>query len=168
MAFVIERHALIDLMQADKSLTRLASAELGPIHIPSVVLNEIRNTNQINCKRLGLSVVECSIEHLVDASHGNVGLSFRDSLTIIVARQLNWGCIVNDPVVSAACTKNCVAVLCGLDLIAELVRRLRLPCKRAIRAARALHHNNPRHVSKENIGQCENQIEDFCRQRKGR
>jgi rRNA-processing protein FCF1 len=166
--FVVDLNTLIDLIEADKSVIRLVGNHLGPIYIPSVVLNQIEKASQVGVRRLGVRKAECTIEHLFDARQPRTGLSFRDRLCLIIARMGNWVLITNDPVLRTACAADQIRSLCALDIVIELVRLLHLPCRKAIRVVRNLHSVNSHHVSKESVTQCERRVETLCRKRRQR
>jgi hypothetical protein len=138
---------LSDFVEADVSVLGLIAKCLGPLQVPSLILPQVKNLDVQSCKRLGLGVIECTVEQMLEAGFWNAGLSFEDRICMIIARDVNSTCVTNEFVLQKACAQIGVETLGGLDLIVELRRRLHISASRAEKILRALHSANPYQIS---------------------
>jgi hypothetical protein len=139
---------LTDFVEADMSVLGLIAKHLGPLQVPSLILPQVKKLDGPSCKRLGLEVIECTAEQLLEAGFRNAGLSFEDRICIILARDGNSACVTNEVVLQKACAQIGIATLGGPDLIVELRRRLHISASKAEKILRALHSVNPYHITK--------------------
>lgn len=80
---IMDANVLIDLCEADRTLIRLISQHVGPIHVPLPVLQEVDQIDEAQCADLGILLVEPSLQTAIDAAtHRRAGLSFNDHLCL--------------------------------------------------------------------------------------
>ncbi len=58
MLLIIDANVLIDYTNTDLSVLKLVANHLGPIHVPSVVLDEVEQLSEEDCESIGLIVLE--------------------------------------------------------------------------------------------------------------
>ena len=87
------------------------------------------------------------MDQLTEAGTGEGPLSFADRLCLVLARDEGYVCVTNDRRLRSECSRMSVAVLWGLELMVELVRRKHLSARTATETARAIHASNPQHIS---------------------
>ncbi len=148
LVLVADGGILADFVEADMSVLRLTAKHLGPLRIPSPVLPQVKGIDGFACRRLGLEVVECTTEQLLEAGRWKAGLSFEDRICLIVARDGNSACVTNEVVLQKACVQNGIVTLWGPDLVAELRRRLHISSGKAEKVLRSLHAINPHQISR--------------------
>ena len=146
---VVDANVLIDYVAADETILSLATRFMGTIQVPRLILNEVDQLAETDCDRLGLRVVEASLEQLEEARQGSKGLSFNDRICLILARDSGWTCVTNDRALRKACEKISVSVLWGLELMLDLVAGGHLALESALQVARAIQATNPRHITAE-------------------
>jgi predicted nucleic acid-binding protein len=146
---IVDANVLIDYLQADEHILVLAGRHLGTLHVVREVVDEVEGLDDDRCAELGLFIVEATTEQLLEAGRRSTpGLSFEDTLCLILARENRWTCVTNDRALRGACAASEVQVLWGLQLMAELVAAGGVSAKAAVAAAEAIHLTNPAHISK--------------------
>jgi rRNA-processing protein FCF1 len=146
---VVDANVLIDYATADATILRLATRFVGMIHVPRLILEEVKQLGETDCERLGLRIVEASFQQLAEARQGSRGLSFNDRVCLILARDSGWICVTNDRALRKACEGISVSVLWGLELMLDLVAGGHLAPEVALQAAQAIQLANPRHITDE-------------------
>jgi len=145
---------LIDYANSDLTILTLVTNHIGPVYVPSVVLDEVDQLSEDDCESLGLSVVEESIEILIAAGEKRGALSFEDHVCLLLAKKNGWTCVSNDKPLHRTCNKEKVNIMWGLRLMIELVGMGILNKKSALEIAETIHVSNPRHIT-------ENIVENF-------
>ena len=146
---LVDADVLIDYALADVSILGLAARHVGSVHVVRSVLEEVTQLAAGDCDRLGVRVVEPSLDQLLEAGAARGRLSFNDRLSLIVARDAAWTCVTNDRALRRACGEHQVPVWWGLELMLALVRVRELEGEVALAVAQAIHASNPRHISAE-------------------
>jgi len=164
---LVDANVLIDYLAADLSVLALASRHLGEVHVLSTVLDEVDGLDESGCERLGLKVVEPELAQLVEAAEKRSSLSAQDHLCLVVARTRGWTCVTNDGALRRACTADGVAVLWGLELMAELVRLVQLGAEDAVAVARAIHESNPLPIPGSLVDRFAALVRRIARERRG-
>lgn len=118
---ILDANVLIDFAATDSSILALVARHVGRVHIPQDVLDEVRQLDEAKCERLGLRVIEGTIEQITEAGIGHGGLSFADRMCLILARDSGWKCVSNDGALRKACTAEGVEVQWGLALLLDVV-----------------------------------------------
>lgn len=140
---MLDANVLVDFQAADLSLLTLASRHIGKVHIISSVLQEVEGLDETDCLRLGLHVVEPTLDQALEAAMSGRQLSFEDRLCLVVCRDNGWTCVSNDKALRKSCKDSGISVLWGLQLILELVHGGHLPAHEAVEAAERIHRTNP-------------------------
>jgi predicted nucleic acid-binding protein len=156
---VTDANVLIDYSSTDESVLALTSRHLGPVIVPSPVLDEVELLDVPACERLGIRVVEPTLDQLLEAASQRGRLSFEDRLCLILARDGGWLCVTNDRRLRAACEAAGVPVVWSLELLIELVGAGELPPQVAISIAADLHLISPRHITAAILAEFDRQIE---------
>jgi predicted nucleic acid-binding protein len=155
---VLDANVLIDYCGADRNVLTLASRHVGPIHVPSVLLDEVDGLDESECERLGLRVVEPEGALLVAAGRRRPGLSYYDHVCLLAAKAAGWTCVTNDGRLRRECTADKVPVLWGLELMVPLVAGRHLTVSAAMVVAGAIHEANPFYITKEIVRRFEMRI----------
>jgi len=145
---LIDANVLIDFADSDVTVLRLVVRHLAPVSVLRPVLREVTQLDATDCDRLDLSLFEPSVEQLLEAGARRRSLSFFDRLCLIVSRDQGWACVTNDTVLRKECATEGVRTVWGLELLVGLVGARHLGNRSALTIATAIHHNNPRHISR--------------------
>ncbi len=147
---LLDANVVIDYAITELAVLGLAARHIGRVYVVRSVLDEVEQIRERDFKRLGIEVVEPSLEQLVAAGEAERGrLSFTDRLSLIVAHDSGWTCVTNDRALRKACREQRVPVWWGLQLMLTLVRAGELAPKAALAVARAIHEDNTRHLTAE-------------------
>ena len=147
MLLIIDANVLIDYANTDLSVLKLVANHLGPIHIPSVVLDEVDQLSEEDCESIGLIVLEEPVEILLAAGEKRGALSFEDHVCLLLAKENNWVCVSNDKPLHRACREEEVSVMWGFRLMIELVGMECLGKDTAMEIAQAIQISNPKHIT---------------------
>jgi hypothetical protein len=159
LGLVTDANALIDYASTDASVLGLASRHLGPVIVPSPVLDEVELLEVADCQRLGIRVIDPTLEQLLEAGSQRGALSFEDRICLIVARDGGWSCVTSDRRLRAACEAISVPVMWSLELVTELVDAGELSADQANSIAAELHAISPRHITAEVVAEVRRQVE---------
>ncbi len=159
MRLIVDANVLIDYARTDPSILALCANHLGPVYIPSVILDEVDQLDETDCESLGLSVVEEPLEILTAAAAKRGPLSFEDRICLLLARENKWTCVTNEKPLHRACEQEGVEHIWGLRLMIELVRAEQLTEDGAMEVAQAIHQVNPRYITAEILGRFAAEIE---------
>lgn len=154
---VTDANALIDYASTDEWVLALASRHLGPVIVPWPVLEEVEVLDVSDCERLGLRVIDPTLEQVLEAGSERGGLSFADRVCLIVARDGGHSC-VSDRRLRVACEAVGVPVMWSLELVIELVDAGELPPDDAVGIAAALHSISPRHITDEIVAEVKRRV----------
>jgi len=139
---IADANVLIDFMDADPSVLGLLARETGPVMIAAEVLAKVDQLSTTTCDRLGLTIVEATLDQLIEAGQRRPGLAFDDVVCLVLARDHEWCCVTNDRALRAACEASNVDVRWGLEVMLPLVARAALSTKDAIEVALTIQQNN--------------------------
>jgi len=156
---VPDANVLIDYVEADRGVLTLIAHHLAPIHIPSPVLTEVRELSLREATRLGLHVVEPTLDQVGEAAKGSGPTSFQDRLCLILARDHEWGCMTNDKALRRACDDAGLPSVWGLEAMKMLVQTGNLRAGRAWATARRIAAANP-YITKDILSRFKDQIGD--------
>jgi predicted nucleic acid-binding protein len=140
---ILDANVLIDYCAADRSVLTLISQQVGRIHVPSVLLEEVDDLDESECDRLSLQLVEPSIELLTGAGKRRPGLSYYDHLCLLAAKEAGWTCVTNDGRLRRECSVDNVRVLWGLEPMVDLVGGGHMTAAQAREIAERIHQANP-------------------------
>jgi predicted nucleic acid-binding protein len=144
---LVDADVLIDYALADASILGLAARHLGSVHVLRSVLAEVSRLAAGDCDRLGVRIVEPSLDQLLEAGAARGRLSFNDRLCLLVAHDAGWTCVTNDRALRRACGEHQVPLWWGLELMLALVRVGELEAGDAVAVAAAIRAGNPRHIT---------------------
>ena len=128
------------------------------VHVPKDVLDEVNQLDEEACGRLGLVVVEGTLEQLLEAGAAGGALSFADWMCLVLARDRGWTCVTNDNRLRRACTDAGVGVLWGLQLTVKLVEAGEIGATDAVDVAEAIRETNP-WLSKQVVARFREQVQ---------
>jgi len=149
MILIIDANVLIDYANTDLSILKLVTNHIAPIHVPSVVLDEVDQLSVNDCSDIGITVVEETIEILLSAGEKRGALSFEDHVCLLLAKENSWTCVSNDKPLHRACTNEDITVMWGLRLMIELVKKDMLDKMDAMEIAESIQQSNPKHITTE-------------------
>jgi predicted nucleic acid-binding protein len=144
---IVDANVLIDYAATDRAILGLVNRYLGTVCIPRPILDEVTQLSATDCDRLGLLIVDGSVEQLLEAGRVRGRLSFHDRLCLILAEAEGWTCVTNDKALRRSCGELSIPVLWGLELMAELVFGGKLSREAALEVARSIQRINPRHIT---------------------
>jgi len=147
--FILDSNVLIDYCEADRTVLTLAARHVGPIHVPSVLLDEVEGVDASECERLGLVVVESESSLLAAAGRRRPGLSYYDHVCLLSAKAEGWTCVTNDGRLRRECRAEKVPVWWGLELMVPLVSDRHLTAAAAAAVAQAIQAANPLYITDE-------------------
>ena len=151
MILIVDANVLIDYAKSDLSVLALVARHIGPVHVPSVVLDEVEQLSEEDCENLGLTILVEPVEILLTAAEERGALSFEDHVCLLLARENGYICVSNDKPLRRACGKENVTVMWGLKLMVELVGMGQFDKEAAMEIAVAIQASNPKHITSEII-----------------
>jgi predicted nucleic acid-binding protein len=145
----MDANVLIDFCEADRTVLRLVSEHIGPVHVALPILREEVQDflAEDDHAELGIVPIEPTLEAATEAAGKRAGLSFHDQLCLVLARDNGWTCVTNDGRLRRECEAEEIPVLWGLETIALLVDAQVLPVAEAERLGRAIQRSNPRFIT---------------------
>lgn len=138
-----DANVLIDYAAAGLSMLGVLCRHLAPIHVPSPVLDEVRQLSPSDLEQVGCAITEPTLAQASEAAAGAGTISFPDRLCLIVARDRGWHVLTNDRPLRNACHAFSVGCIWGLEAMAMVVEAGHLPAKRATTAAEKIAAGNP-------------------------
>lgn len=147
-AIVSDADVLIDYVLSNKKVLYLASTQLFRIYVLTSVLREVKQLSRSEARKLGLIVLEPTLEELAEAMKATSGISFQDKLCLETAKKNNWSCLSNDKRLRRQCEDEGVKTVWGLDLMLHLNKRGILVKHEAEKTARNIHKINLRITEK--------------------
>jgi len=144
---IADANVLIDFMEADPSVLSVLASEIGPVMIAAEVLEKVRLLDAATCERLGLTIVEATLDQLMEAGQGRPGLAFDDLVCLVLARDHERCCVTNDRALRTACEASGVDVRWGLEVMLPLVVGEALSAEDAIDVALTIQQNNPAFIT---------------------
>lgn len=141
--FVLDASVLIDYCAVDRSILTLISEEIAEVRVPTPILDEVEDLSESDCDSLGVKVVVPTNEQLLTASARRAGLSFEDHLCVVMAKDGGWTCVTSDRRLRRECEADGIAVLWGLEPLAQLAERDALSDAEAEEIAEQIQGINP-------------------------
>lgn len=155
---IADANVLIDYVGADASVLSLLARHAGALHIPAQVLVNVDGLDAVDCDRLGLIVVDPTLEQLLEAARRRGGLALDDHVCLVMARDHGWCCLTNDRALRNACGREGVPVLWGLEAMLGLVETGLLPPDNAIEVGTLIHRGNPAFVASAVLAEFERKV----------
>lgn len=159
MELVADANVLIDYARSDPSILAIHIRHLGPIYVPSVILDEVDQLDAMDCDRLGLTIIEEPPEILLAAAEKRGPLSFEDRVCLLLARENQWTCVTNEKSLHRACEQDGVTSIWGLRLMINLVKAQQLTRQNAMETAQAIRAINPRYITAAILEQFEAELD---------
>ena len=151
MLLIVDANVLIDYANTDPGVLKLVTSHIAPVHVPSVVLDEVDQLTIEDCSDLGIIIVDEPVDILLSAAEKRGALSFEDHVCLLLAKERNWTCVSNDKPLHRACTDEEVPVMRGLRLMIDLVGAEQLNKEGALDIAEQIQQSNPKHITAEII-----------------
>lgn len=139
---IVDACVLIDYFDSDPTVLRIISRAVGEIRVASPVLAEVDGLDESTAESLGLVVVEPTLAMFHEAALKRGGLSVRDHLCLLLAKQQGLTCVSNDKALRNACLRESVSVLWGLEMMGLAVEAGALPPSAAEEVARRIGEAN--------------------------
>ena len=143
LKYIIDANVLIDYCNADLEVLELFSLKVGPVYVAADVLNEVDQLSRSAAKKRRLIIIDPDLDLLLGAAKRLPGLSFEDTLTLLIARENQLCCITAEKPLRRHCQNMGIHVLWGLEPMKFLVDGGHLPAIRALTVAKAIHETNP-------------------------
>lgn len=143
LTLVGDASGLIDIADANEAVLGLIARHLGRVVIPTPVLAEVDNLDELKCAALGLEVVEPTLDQLREAAIPHPALSFADKVCMIVARDAGGTAWTNAGPLGAECDAHGVPRMRGLRPLIELVEAGALAIDVAMGTVDLISANNP-------------------------
>ena len=153
---LFDADALIDYVNSNKNIISIATKMLYDIYVPlNIMKEEIRQLSEDEAEVLGITIFEPTRNQLIEANKKIKGLSFKDRLCLIIAKENNWTCVTNDKNLRNKCSEKEVEIMWGLQLMLKLYAGNYISKVEAINTAWKIHKSNSR-ITKDIV-------EDFIR-----
>lgn len=143
LALVGDASVLIDIADTNEAVLGLIAQHLARVIIPTPVLAEVDNLDELKCAALGLEVVEPTLDQLREAAIPHPALSFADKICMIVARDAGGTAWTNDGPLGDECETRGVPRLRGLRPLIALVEAGALAIEVAVGTVDVISANNP-------------------------
>jgi predicted nucleic acid-binding protein len=142
MLLVVDANVLIDFAKTDPTVLALAVRHVGEVFVLRDVLAEVDQLDEEASVRLGLTVLDGTLEQVLEAGAMRGPLSFADWLCLIVARDAGWTCVSNDGRLRRECDARGIPVRWGLQVVLDVVEAGALEPADAIGVAEAICRTN--------------------------
>lgn len=143
MLLLVDANVLIDFATTDPEVLALVVRHVGAVHVPREVFDEVDQLDEAACAKLGLQIVEASVDQLLEAGSQRGRLSFADRVCMALARDNGWTCVTNDGRLRRECLEAAVHVMWGFQLLISLVDCGAMTADAAIAVAEAVGRANP-------------------------
>jgi hypothetical protein len=84
------------------------------------VFREVTQVQRADAPKLGLTVIEPTLDMLAQAAATKGRLSFEDRIAVVMSKKLGFTCVSNDTQLRLECNRQGVPVLWGLELLLQL------------------------------------------------
>lgn len=135
---ILDACVLIDICLEDPCLLGLAASSLGKIVILSPILQEVNQLDNTDIERFSLSIVDPDIQVVLEAAAIRGGLSFRDRMCLLFARDSKGTLYTNDKALLRAAISDGIDARWGLEILIELVEASQLTATDALAAAQSI------------------------------
>ncbi len=105
---IADANVLIDYAQSERSVLALISCHVASIYVPSPVFEEVNKLSEKEVARLGINVVEPTLDQVLEAEAGDGPTSFEDRLCFVVARDGGWHLLTNDKALRKICQESSI------------------------------------------------------------
>lgn len=115
----------------------------------SPLLREVKSLDSERCQRLGINLVEPTMEQLTWAADQEFSISFQDKICLRMAKDHNWTLVTNDKALRKRCALENITLNWGVELICMLHEFGGLHKDGAKTLILDLHSNDPFYITKE-------------------
>lgn len=145
---IMDACVLIDFLKTDRSVLSLFVKYIGPVHVISPVVEEVKNIdNADELIELGLFIVEPELDDAFEAVTRKGPTSFQDNLCLLTAKRNGFTCVTNGKNLREYCLQEGVPILWGLQLLSILHKQGGISRTGALDIAEQIHKSNPKHIS---------------------
>ena len=146
---IVDANILIDYLDCDEKLLLLIKKYIGQICLASPLLGEVKSLDSDSCKRLGITIVEPTMEQLIWAAEQEFSISFQDKVCLRMAKDHNWALVTNDKALRKRCAPENIVLIWGVELICMLYEYGGLHKNDVRKIIWDLHNNNPLYITKD-------------------
>ncbi len=146
---IVDANILIDYLECDESLFALIKNQIGQVLLASPLIEEVKDLDLERCQKLGIKIVEPTLEQLVWATDQEFSISFQDKICLIMARDHNWILVTNDKALRKRCESENITLIWGVELICLLCESGGLQKDRVRDIIWLLHRNDPFFITRE-------------------
>ena len=146
---IVDANILIDYLDCNEKLFVLINEHIGQVFLASPLLDEVKTLDLCRCHKLGINIIEPTIEQLSWAADQEFSISFQDKICLILARDYNWALVTNDKALRRRCESEKITLIWGVELICLLCEAGVLHKDNARDIILVLHDNNPLFITKE-------------------
>jgi rRNA-processing protein FCF1 len=146
---IVDANILIDYLDCDEKLFVLIKEHIGQVFLASPLLGEIKSLDLNRCHRLGINIVEPTIEQLSRAADQEFSISFQDKICLIMAKDHNWTLVTNDKALRKRGEAEDITLIWGVELICLLCESGGLQKDRVRDVIWLLHRNDPFFITRE-------------------
>lgn len=145
---IMDACVLIDYLKTDRSVLALFVKHVGPVHVISPVVEEVKDIDSVNeLIELGLFIVEPELNDVFESASRKGPTSFQDNLCLLTAKRNGFTCVTNDKNLRECCTQEGVPIIWGLQLLAILTKHGGISRAEALDIAQQIHKSNPKHIT---------------------
>jgi len=146
---IVDANIVIDYLDCDEELFVLIKKHIGQVYLASPLLEEVKTLDLTRCRRLGIIIVEPTIEQLSWAAEQEFSISFQDKICLALASDHNWALVTNDKALRKRCEPENIKLIWGVELVCLLCESGGLHKDSARDIILLLHENNPLFITKE-------------------
>lgn len=146
---IVDANIVIDYLDCDETLFILVKKHIGQVYLASPLLGEVKTLDLTSCHRLGIKIIDPTIEQLSWAAEQEFSISFQDKICLALARDHNWALVTNDKALRKRCESENITLIWGAELICLLCEAGGLHHDNARDIILVLHDNNPLFITKE-------------------
>ena len=150
---ILDACVVIDYAESDLSVLGTVSRNVAPIALARPILDEVEQLDEHQAVALGVTIVDVDLSLATSAAAPGSTLSFEDRVCLLLAKREAWTCVTNDKPLRAACAKEAVTVMWGLEMMLHAVGAGAMTSAEAIDVAKAMHDANPRYVTKQLVAE---------------
>ena len=150
-SMVVDSDVLIDFIGVDRNIVSLIVRHVGPLHVISPVVDQVKDIDEEELIELGMVIIEPELADAFAAAVAGSPIGFEDFLCCLTAKRHGLICVTNDKNLQKRCKEDGVPVRRGLRLLIDLAAKGGVSSKTAIEIAELVHQNNPKYITPEII-----------------
>ena len=147
-SMIMDACVFIDFIKADRYVLELIAKHIGPVHVVSPTVEEIKEIeDETELIELGVVVIEPEVQDGFLAAVASKAISFQDHLCLLTAQRHGFVCVTNDKRLRTECEAENIPCFWGLELLSLLHKSGGIRANDAIEIARQIQSDNHRHIS---------------------